>query len=93
MRLAALKSNADCFSDFVVGQRCGLNQQNHVHEVSHAAVRRAGARQGIGVKFLGKLLFARDHVQRRARNTGKPQPVTPFDDFERLHHSIAYPYV
>jgi hypothetical protein len=45
------------------------------------------------VKFFRKLLLARDHVQRRARNTGKPQPVAPFNDFERLHHSITYPYV
>jgi len=42
---------------------------------------------------IGELLLTRDHVQRRARNTGKPQPVAPFDDFERLHHSVANPYV
>jgi hypothetical protein len=40
-----------------------------------------------------KLLLARDDVQRRARNTCRTQPVSPFDDFERLHHGIADSYV
>jgi hypothetical protein len=68
----------------------GLNQENHVHKVSHAGIRRTLSWRSVGMKFFGKLLLARDQVLRWARNTGKTQPVAPFHDFERLYHGVAY---
>jgi hypothetical protein len=90
---SAIKRDTDCFTNLGLGQGAGMNQENHVHKVSHAGIRRALSRQGIRVQFFGKLLLARDHVQRRARNTSKRQPIAPFDDFQRLNHSVAYSYV
>jgi hypothetical protein len=93
MGSSAIKRDSDSFGNLGLGQRSRLNQQNHVHQIPHAAVRRTLSWQGVGVKFFRKLLLAGDHVHRRARHTGKPQPITPFDHFERLPHNIAYPYV
>ena len=84
---SAIKRDTHCFSNLGLGQGSGMNQENHVHQVPHATIRRTMSWQSIGVKFFGKLsrLFVRS-VSATAAN--EPVVVVPGNVTEQTPDTI-----
>jgi hypothetical protein len=87
MRSTSLERCIDCHSQALRRGRLVFENQNQIHEVPYAAVRRL-AWTGVRVKLFRPMLLDGERWHHNGRNTGETEPVFALDTLERLQDFV-----
>lgn len=88
MRSTSAKRCVDCRTHADCVERLVLQNQNEIHEISHATVRRL-AWTCVRVKLLRPMLLDRKRRHDNGRNAGECEPVFALDGLERLKDFVS----
>ena len=78
----------DCCTHALRRGRLVFQNQNEIHQIPHAAVRRL-AWTRVSVKLLGPMLFDGERRHHDGRNAGETEPVFALDACERLEDFVS----
>lgn len=88
MRPSSAERSVDCCTHALGRWRLVLEDQNQIHEIPHAAVRRL-AWTRVRVKLLGPMLLDRERRHDNGWNAGECEPVFTFDGRDWLQDFVS----